>query len=100
VSGENKSFQRNSLYGNDLRRDFTCADLTIARPQPMLYIVKGRNTQHNGSEKMNITTTLTVLLIGFILLGSAGSAVYSAAKDCADRINERNNATISAMYGN
>lgn len=49
---------------------------------------------------MNITTTLTVVLLGLILLGIAGSAVGNAAKDCADRINERNNATVSAMFGN
>ena len=69
----------------------------------MLYIVKGRNTQHNGSETMNNaqpSTIIGIVLVGLIFLGMAGSALTSAAKDCADRINERNNATISAMYGN
>lgn len=64
----------------------------------MLHIVKQHHI--NGSKAMNATTTVTVVFIGLLCILTAGSAVYSAAKGCADRINERNNATIEAMFGN
>ena len=49
---------------------------------------------------MNITTTIGIVLVGLILLGIAGSAVGTAAKDCADRINDRHTAMVSQLYGN
>ena len=49
---------------------------------------------------MNITTTIGIVLVGLILLGMAGSAVGSAAKDCVDSINARHTAMVSQLFGN
>jgi len=52
---------------------------------------------------MNTTqpsTIVGIVLVALILLGMAGSAVGKAAADCRDRIEARQNAVYSQMFGN
>ena len=46
------------------------------------------------------STILGIVLVGLIFLGMAGTALTNAAKDCADRVNQRSEAVASQLYGN
>ncbi len=49
---------------------------------------------------MQPSTTVGIMFVVLIFLAMAGSALFDAAKDCAERINQRGEVVASQLYGN
>jgi len=49
---------------------------------------------------MQPSTTIGIVFVVLIFLAMAGSALSDAARDCAERINQRSEAVASQLYGN
>jgi hypothetical protein len=63
----------------------------------MLLMFGDKQTKREtGSETMNISTIIGIILVGLVLTGAAANMIGSAALDTANAVNAHNQAIIDA----